>query len=298
MRRMWVGWLFLFPTLFLLGFFTMYPFIKVLDLSFRELDLKSVGKEMGRFVALNNYRYLMRHDQQFWHSLGLTVLFVAVVVILEFLIGLGLALLLNREFKGKKFVIALAVIPTVMAPAAVGLMWSLAVNHEFGIVPYFLKSLGISLKQALLGSRSTALLTIMLMDIWQWTPFMFLIMLAGLHGLPKEPYEAAQVDRASKLQIFRLLTLPLLKPLIVVALLLRVIDAFKTFDQVYVLTGGGPGDATELLALYAYRTNFRMWNLGYGAAVALVVYFVVLVVTAVFYTLTTAEKKGGAVSEA
>ena len=296
MRRSWIGWLFLLPALFLLGFFTMYPFIKVLDLSFREFDLKSPGKGLGRFVALGNYRYLMRQDSQFWHSLGLTILFVVIVVTIEFFIGLGLALLLNRDFKGKKVVVALAVAPTVMAPAAVGLMWSLAVNHEFGIVPYLLKTLGIRLQQALLGSRTTALLTVMLMDIWQWTPFMFLIMLSGLHGLPKEPYEAAQVDRASKWQIFRLITLPLLKPLIVVALLLRVIDAFKTFDQVYVLTGGGPGDATELLALYAYRVNFRMWNLGYGAAVTLVVYFIILVVTAIFYTLTTAERKGGTVS--
>lgn len=291
MRSVWVGWLFLLPTLFLLGFFTMYPFLSVLDLSFRDYDLKSMGKELGRFVALSNYRYLMRQDQQFWHSLWLTLSFVGVVVIVELILGLGLALLLNKEFKSRKLVIALAVIPTVMAPAAVGLMWNLAVNHEFGIVPYFLRSLGMRLEQALLGSRGTALLTIMMMDVWQWTPFMFLIMLAGLHGLPKEPYEAAQVDRASRWQIFRMITLPLLRPLIVVALLLRTIDALKTFDQVYVLTGGGPGDATELLALYAYRVNFRMWNLGYGAAVALVVYFITLVVTAVFYNVASAERR-------
>lgn len=291
MRRTWVGWLFVTPALFLLGFFTMYPFLKVIDLSFRRYDLKAAGKALGEFIGLDNYRYLMRQDQQFWHSLGLTLGFVAIVVVVELFLGLVLALLLNREFKGKRIVTALAVIPTVMAPAAVGLMWNLAVNHEFGILPYFLKSIGVRLEQALLGSRGTALLTVMLMDIWQWTPFMFLIMLAGLHGLPKEPYEAAQVDRASKWQIFRMITLPLLKPLIVVALLLRTIDALKTFDQVYVLTGGGPGDATELLALYAYRVNFRMWNLGYGAAVTLVVYFIILVVTAVFYTISSSERR-------
>jgi len=291
MRRTWVGWLFVAPALFLLGFFTMYPFLKVLDLSFRDYDLKAVGKTLGQFVGLNNYRYLMKQDQQFWHSLGLTLGFTVIVVIAELLLGLALALLLNREFRGKKLVIALAVIPTVMAPAAVGLMWSLAVNHEFGVLPYILKAIGFRLEQALLGSSSTALLTIMIMDIWQWTPFIFLIMLAGLHGLPKEPYEAAQVDRASKWQIFRMITLPLLKPLIVVALLLRTIDALKTFDQVYVLTGGGPGDATELLSLYAYRVNFRMWNLGYGAAVALVLYFIILLVTAVFYTISSSERR-------
>ena len=150
---------------------------------------------------------------------------------------------------------------------------------------------GVSLENALLGSSTTVFLTIAIMDVWQWMPFMFLIMLAGLTGLPKDPYEAAQVDGATDLQIFRFLTMPILKPLMIVGLLLRTIDAFKTFDQVWILTGGGPGNATELATIYAYRTNFRMWNLGYGAAVALVIFFFVIVITAIFYNLTQKKEE-------
>jgi len=131
----------------------------------------------------------------------------------------------------------------------------------------------------------------MAIDIWQWTPFVFLIMLAGLHSLPKEPYEAAQVDGANKWQIFRRVTLPLLKPLIVITLLLRIIDAFRTFDQVYILTGGGPGNATDLIGMFAYRVNFKIWNLGYGASVVLVIFLLILIVTAFFYAVTQKKEE-------
>lgn len=228
----------------------------------------------------------MREDTEFWHSLGISVLFLVSVVGIEFLLGFILALLLNREFKGKRILVSLAVIPMMIAPVAVGLIWRVALNYELGIVTYLIKSVGIPLKEALLGTTATALPTLMAIDIWQWTPFIFLIMLAGLHSLPKEPYEAAQVDGASKWQIFRLVTLPLLKPLIVIALLLRVIDAFKTFDQVYILTGGGPGNATDLICMFAYRNNFRIWNLGYGASVVIVIFILILIVTALFYMIT------------
>jgi multiple sugar transport system permease protein len=233
----------------------------------------------------------MREDGEFWHSMAITVLFLIVVVGIEFLAGFALALLLNREFRGKRIVVSLAVIPMMIAPVAVGLMWRVALNYELGVVTYLIKSIGIPLKEALLGTSATALPTLMVIDIWQWTPFIFLIMLAGLHSLPKEPYEAAQVDGASRWQIFRLVTLPLLNPLIIIALLLRVIDAFKTFDQVYILTGGGPGNATDLVCMFAYRTNFKVWNLGYGASVVLVIFLIILIVTALFYTVTQKKEE-------
>jgi len=223
--------------------------------------------------------------------MGITLLFLIVVVGIEFLLGFALALLLNRDFRGKRVLVSLAVVPMMIAPVAVGLMWRVALNYELGIVTYLIRSVGIPLKEALLGTSATALPTLMVIDIWQWTPFIFLIMLAGLHGLPKEPYEAAQVDGASKWQIFRMLTLPLLKPLIVIALLLRVIDAFKTFDQVYILTGGGPGNVTDLVCMFAYRINFKVYNLGYGASVVLVIFLMILIVTALFYTVTQKKEE-------
>lgn len=292
MRSSYVGWLFLIPALFLLVFFTISPFIQVVNLSLREYSLQtSKPKDLGRFLSLENYRKLMQEDSEFWHSLKITTLYVIVVVTIEFFLGFILALLLNKEFKGKKLVVSLAIIPIMIAPVAVGIIWSLAVNNEFGILPYFLQQLGFQLKAALLGSSFSSFLTIMIVDIWQWTPYVFLVMLAGLQGLPKEQYEAIQVDGASGWQTFRMLTFPLLQPLIIVIILLRVIDAFKTFDQVWVLTAGGPGNATELVNIYAYRTNFRLWNLGYGAAVALVIYFVILIITALFFNITQKKER-------
>jgi multiple sugar transport system permease protein len=284
------GWLLLSPTLALLLVLSIVPFVYALILSLRDYNLK-IPSMMGQFAGLNNYRHLMREDGEFWHSLGITVLFVVGVVAIEFVLGFVLAMLLNRDFKGKRVVVSLAVIPMMIAPISVGLIWSVALNHELGVISWLIKSVGIPMQEALLGTYATALPTLMVIDIWQWTPFIFLIMLAGLHGLPKEPYEAAQVDGASKWRIFKLLTLPLLKPLIIIALLLRVIDAFKTFDQVYILTGGGPGNATDLACLFAQRTNFRVWNLGYGASVVIVIYLIILIVTALFYTFTQKKEE-------
>jgi multiple sugar transport system permease protein len=284
------GWLLLSPTLALLLVLSVVPFVYALILSLRDYNLK-IPSMTGQFAGLNNYRHLMREDGEFWHSLGITVLFVVGVVAIEFVLGFVLAMLLNRDFRGKRVVVSLAVIPMMIAPISVGLIWSVALNHELGVISWLIKSIGIPMQEALLGTYATALPTLMLIDIWQWTPFIFLIMLAGLHGLPKEPYEAAQVDGASKWRIFKLLTLPLLKPLIIIALLLRVIDAFKTFDQVYILTGGGPGNATDLACLFAQRTNFRVWNLGYGASVVIVIYLIILIVTALFYTFTQKKEE-------
>lgn len=289
-KRKYKGYLLLTPTLVLLVCLSIIPFAYALILSLRHLNLK-IPRLAGQFAGLDNYRALMRADAEFWHSMGITLLFLIVVVGIEFLLGFALALLLNRDFRGKRVLVSLAVVPMMIAPVAVGLMWRVALNYELGIVTYLIRSVGIPLKEALLGTSATALPTLMVIDIWQWTPFIFLIMLAGLHGLPKEPYEAAQVDGASKWQIFRMLTLPLLKPLIVIALLLRVIDAFKTFDQVYILTGGGPGNVTDLVCMFAYRINFKVYNLGYGASVVLVIFLMILIVTALFYTVTQKKEE-------
>ena len=275
--------LFLLPSLALLAVFNFVPFLYAFWISFTNLNLRIPGRA-GEFVGLENYRNVL-HNKEFFYSLFITLIFVAGVVALEFFLGLVLALLLNREFKGKRIIIPLASVPMMIAPICVGLMWRVALNHEFGVVNWLLGAVGLDFKEALLGSGTTALPTLMAIDVWQWTPFMFLIMVAGLHGLPRDPFEAARVDGASQWQIFRRLTLPLLKPLIIIALLLRTIDAFRTFAQVFVLTGGGPGNSTEILAMFAYRINFKIWDLGYGASVVLIIFFIILLIIAVFYNM-------------
>lgn len=279
--------LFLLPSLALLAVFNLAPFLYAVWLSFTNLNLR-IPSGTGEFIGLDNFRHLL-HSGEFANSILLTFVFVGGVVVLEFIIGLTLALLLNRDFIGKRFVIPLVSVPMMIAPICVGLMWRITLNYEFGVTSWLLEVLGLDFGHALLGSKATALLTLMAIDIWQWTPFMFLIMIAGLHGLPKEPYEAARVDGANRVQMFFRLTLPLLKPLIIIALLLRVIDAFRTFDQVLILTGGGPGNNTELVSMFAYRTNFHIWDLGYGASVVLIIFFIILVIIAVFYNMLQKE---------
>lgn len=277
-------YLFHLPTLVVLFLITLYPFMYVLSISFKSLSLSLPG-HVGQFVGLANYRQLMS-DSSFWESALITLRVIGVAIPIEMVLGMGIALVLNQEIRGRRFFTSLVLVPMMIAPVAVGLVGIIILQHDFGILPYAIKTLGVSLQEPLLGSVKTALLTVTLIDIWQWTPFVALIMLAGLRSQPFEPLEAAKIDGASSTQIFRYITLPLLSPLMMIAILLRSIDCFKMFDKVYVLTKGGPASTTELVSLYAFRVNFIYWNMGYGAAIVLVMFLIVLVATDLFFVLT------------
>ena len=276
------------PTMVTLMVITLIPFLFALNLSFRAYSLARPGYE-GQFIGLDNFRKLLNKDPLFWESILITLRFVLVVVMVELFLALGIATLLNQKIWGRRFFTSIIIVPMMIAPVVVGLVWSFLLNAEFGIVPYAIKKLGVHLERGLLGSVNTALPTVMFIDVWQWTPFMTLIMLAALRALPQEPVEAAQIDGATGLQIFRYITLPLIKPLIFVAILLRSIDSFKLFDTVFILTGGGPSFATELASIYAYRINFRYWNMGYGSSVVLILFLIVLIGTEIFFFLTQRE---------
>lgn len=275
--------LLLIPSILLLLLILVGPFLYMVWTGFTDLHYALPGRE-GSFVGLDNFRRLMREDHIFWHSFLLTLKFVFWVVVIEFIVGFGLALLLFHFILNRRFLLTLLLVPMMLAPVAIGLIWKLLLQGDFGMVTYYLRLIGlIDERTAILSDSSLVLPAIMLIDLWQWTPFVALIMLAGLLSLPREPYEAAVMDGASPLQLFRDVTVPLLRPIIALVLLLRGIDAFKEFDKVFILTGGGPGVATELLSIYTYRVNFKDWDLGYGAVCAFMVYLVVLILCAVFY---------------
>jgi multiple sugar transport system permease protein len=276
------------PTMVTLMVITLIPFLFALNLSFRAYSLARPGYE-GQFIGLDNFRKLLNEDPLFWESILITLRFVLVVVTLELFLGLGIGTLLNQKIWGRRFFTSIIIVPMMIAPVVVGLVWSFLLNAEFGIVSYAIRKVGVHLERGLLGSVNTALPTVMFIDVWQWTPFMTLIMLAALRALPREPVEAAQIDGASGLQVFRYITLPLIKPLIFVAILLRSIDSFKLFDTVFILTGGGPSFATELASIYAYRINFRYWNMGYGSSVVLILFLIVLICTEAFFFFTQRE---------
>lgn len=278
-----LSWLLLSPTLLLLVVIGLLPFFYVLSLSFRDFFL--LYPNIPRvLVGFKNFQYLMR-DPVMWHSLGLTLIFTGLALLFEMLVGLGLALILSRRIKGVIFWRSLILIPMVVSPLVVGLIWLQMLNPDFGVVVWFLRKLGLFIRSGPTIERSTALLTCVFVDVWHWTPFVTLILTGGLLALPREPFEAAMIDGASRWQMFRKITLPLLKPILLVAFLLRTVDAFRIFDEIWVLTGGGPGDASRVIGIFAYRMSFFRWNLGYGSAIALFLLYLSILLCTVFYNL-------------
>jgi len=278
-----VGALFLTPSVALLVVLLLGPFLYMVGVSFTDLNFALPGRD-GSFLGLDNYRHLVRDDPVFWESFRTTLLFVFGVVSTEFLLGFAVALLLFHQLQRRRLVLTLLLIPMMLAPVAVGLMWKLMLQGEFGMLTHYMRVVGLLGPQtAPLGNQHLVLWTVMATDVWEWTPFVTLVILAGLLSLPREPFEAAVMDGAGPWQVFRDITVPLLRPIIALVLLLRGIDAFKEFDKVFILTGGGPGNTTELLSIYTWRVNFKNWDLGYGATCAFMVYLVVLILCAVFY---------------
>jgi len=266
------------PTIVYLGIFAFGSFGLVLFLSLTDMSFK--GEIAGfNFIFAENYIKVFA-DPIFQTSLKNTAILVCVAVPIEMLLGLGMALMLNQDIKGRRFFRLLFLLPLMTTPIVVGNIWRLMYNSEFGLINYILISTGILNKPVpILGQPETALFGIILIDIWEWTPFVMLILLSGLQALPTAPYEAALVDGASSLQIFKRITLPMLTPTLLVALLLRLMDAIKIFDVVYITTFGGPGLSTEIIGLTIYKEAFRKLNLGYASAMTVVVLFIVIILS-------------------
>ena len=261
-----LAYLLIAPTIAVLLALTIYPLIYAIKVSFQT--------ESGTLTFSNFTRLLS--DQFFLSALAHTFVYAAIALTFEFLLGLSLALLLHGAIRGRNLFRALLLVPLMLPPVVVGVIWRLMLNSNFGALNGTLKRFGIN-TEALTWTASPklAMAAVIIADVWQWTPFMFLILLAGLQAIPQEPYEAALVDGSTAWQTFRYVTLPLLRPAILIALLLRTMDLLRVFDHIFILTEGGPGFATETLSLYIYRTAFRFSNFGYAAAMS----FVLLVLT-------------------
>jgi len=215
-------------------------------------------------------------DHFFLTALAHTLIYAAIALTIEFFLGLALALLMNGRMRGRGLFRALLLAPMMLPAVVVGVVWRLMLNPNFGAINGTLKGLGVTTDTfTWTASPKLAMASVIMADVWQWTPFIFLILLAGLQAIPQEPYEAALIDGSSAWQTFRHVTLPLLKPAILIALLLRTMDLLRVFDQIFILTEGGPGFATETVSLYIYRTAFRFSNFGYAAAMS----FVLLAIT-------------------
>jgi multiple sugar transport system permease protein len=278
-RDGWFPWALVAPALVTLVVVALVPFLYTVYLSLHEMQYAQVGAWAG----LANYRALLG-GARFWHSVAISALFVALTVPLEFGLGLAGALVLNQGVRLRSLIVPLLFVPTMMAPIVVAILWKIMLAGSWGLLSYnILERFGILTDTSVLASPALALYALVFIDVWQWTPFVLLALFAGLQALPVTPYRAAQIDGASALQIFRRLTLPLMTPLMAVIVLLRIIDAFKVFDTIFLLTGGGPGQATESVSLFAYKTVFDFWNLGAATATAVVVWVMFFVFSNVFY---------------
>lgn len=262
-------YLLLAPTIAVLVALSIYPLIYAVKVS-----LQSESGAGTRWTLQNFAR--LAADDFFLSALAHTLVYAAIALTVEFLLGLGLAVLLNKKMRGRSFFRAALLVPMMLPPVVVGVVWRLMLNPNFGAINGTLQGLGASTEALTWTAHPTlAFASVIMVDIWQWTPFIFLILLAGLQAIPDEPYEAALIDGSTSWQTFRHVTLPLLKPAILIALLLRTMDLLRVFDQIFILTEGGPGSATETISLYIYRTAFRFGDFGYAAAMS----FVLLLLT-------------------
>lgn len=280
-------WLLMTPALIIILLIGVFPLFYNLYLSLHFWNMTRPDIPM-RFIWFKNYTDLFG-STIFWESFGRTMIFLVSAVTLEMVLGFGLAMLFNREFKGKNIAFPIVLIPMITTPIVVGLIWRYMYNGEFGFVAWILTLLGFS-GHAILSSPETALPAVIFVDVWHWTPFVFLLSLAGLRSLPQSPFEAAEIDGASSWQVFKWVTFPMVRRVLLVALLLRTMEAFKIFDEIFIMTQGGPGDATELLSLEVYRQTFRYFNMGKGAALAIVMLATIILISRIYLAVFQKEE--------
>jgi multiple sugar transport system permease protein len=279
----WIAFLFIAPTILLLLFIAIFPLIWSLYLSFT--NYSATGQLAPQWAGIQNYLNIFANPDT-WRYFTITAKFVVLSVGLEFVLGFGMAMLLNRTFPGRGLIVTLLLTPMMLAPVVVGLFWKFMMDVQFGVLDWFISITGACAVRVTcpdwLNSYQLAPISMVIADAWMWTPFMLLISLAGLSAVPRYLYEAAEVDRASAWFKFRSITLPLVWPLLLIALLFRTIDAFKLFDVPYVLTGAGPGDATRTISYQLYLTAFQDFDTGTACALGYVMLVIVIAIANIY----------------
>jgi len=276
--------LFVVPTLAILLFLIGYPFVTLIWSGFFRFSLLRPGAP--KFMGFGNYQFILT-DSFTWERFIFTAKFVSLAVVIQFFLGMGIAYLLQREFKGRGLVLTLIMMPMMMCPIVVGLSWKYMFNTQWGIINYLL---GIILKIGKiewLGNESNSIYAAVIADTWMWTPFMTLLSLAAFSAVPGYLYEAAEIDRASAWFRFRHITLPLSAPILVLALLFRLIDLFKAFDLIYTLTGGGPGSTTQTVSFDLYKRAFQYFYTGEASAYAIILLVVMIGLSTIFIKYLT-----------
>jgi len=272
-KEKWIKYLFLWPTLILLLFLIAYPFIMLIYYSFFNYSFLRPGNV--RAVGFQNYVNILT-DTYSWERFIFTFKYVALAVVVQFVLGVLIAFLLQKEFWGRETVFTIVLMPMMLCPVVVGLFWKYMFNTEWGIINYFIHNI-LGLRQVeWLGTEKNSLWATIIADTWMWTPFMVLLASAAFSAVPKYLYEAASVDRASSWFKFTNITLPLSAPILILAVIFRLMDSIKMFDLVYTLTGGGPGDATQTVSFTLYKTAFQYFYTGEGSAWAFILLIIII----------------------
>ena len=277
-----IAWIFVAPTIFLLLAINIFPLIWTIQLSFTNFRANRLTRE-PEFIGLRNYERILT-DSDIWLNMQATAHFLFWTITLQVLIGFALAWLIHRNFKGSNFWTTVIVLPMMLSPAVVGNFWKFLYRPQIGLFNYIVTFFtgGDPSKFEMLGSVQLAPWSIVIVDTWMWTPFVMLICLAGLRSIPDYIYEAAEIDRASKLRQFFTITVPMVLPFLMLAVLFRGIENFKMFDLVVQLTGGGPGSTTELTSINLKREAFEKWRTGYASAYAIILFVTVFGLASIY----------------
>jgi len=276
-----------FPAPALLAVFAIiiFPILYTLWMALQDWGMSNPTPP--RFVGLDNYIKLLTDDERFRDAVVRTFYFTGLAVAVQTVLGVGMALIFHRQFLGRGVIRTLCVLPMMATPVAIALVFNMMYHPKLGVMNYFLSLLGLPPALWTFDSKSV-IPSLALVDTWQWTPLIMLITLAGLAALPAEQYEAARIDGANRVQTFFYITLPLLRPTIMVAVLFRVIDALKQFDIIYVMTQGGPGNASETINLYLYQQGFSYFQMGYASSLVVVFFTLVVGVSFLFIRMRRA----------
>jgi multiple sugar transport system permease protein len=278
------------PAILIILAITIFPLIYSVTMSLTPLNISRPGSG-SQFIGLKNYHDILK-EPRFWKTLSNTLIMVTLAVSFEFMIGLLLAGLLNRTFKGQRLITVLFLIPTLVVPVVIGMIWRLMLQQSYGFLNNVIRSLKLGRGVGWVAHPRLALFVMIGIDVWEWTPLMFLILLAGMTSLSKEPLEAAAIEGASAWQTFWRITLPMLRPVIVVAVLIRLIDAFKLFDTIFVITEGGPGLATETTSMFIYYKAFKHFDVGMASSISWIFLLIVTVITTFLLKYLFGTEKG------
>ncbi len=292
-RERRTGWFLTIPALVILALVFAYPILRAF---WQSLFAQNLGNQLNpEFIGLTNFGR-MAQDSRFWRTMLNSAVFTFASVLFELILGMGIALVLNQQFRGRGTVRTIAILPWALPTALIALGWTWIFNDQYGIVNDILMRLGLVRTGVnWLGNPTLAMISVIFADVWKTTPFISILLLAGLQSISNDLYEAQAIDGASPWQSFRMITLPLLMPQVVIALLFRLAQAFGIFDLISVMTGGGPGGATETVSLYIYSTVMRYLDFGYGAALVVVMFLLLVLAVAIasyFITRSRARAAG------